>query len=188
MNKSEDKWKSSYMSAWGYSRCLNLFEDTLQWDKNMNFGLPSSKKGSHKYTPHELRDILCAGDPDRTIGHLLYLFSLFDFFIAEVRRWGKVNKLKGFRDFNINQILNGAQTEEFGLARETRNCYVHHKSKISKKWIEDYKKARGIDFPAPIGSDLYDNIPEVFHQIEDWHELILNTMNKIKSKIETILN
>lgn len=65
------------------------------------------------------------------------------------------------------------------LAKETRNCFIHNSSKVDKRWLEVFREAKGKNSTAQIG----DKLPVDFRQIEDWHELIIQTVNKIKNTI-----
>jgi len=193
INQSEDKWKALYMGTWGCSyQIKNKFENTPNWDKEVQFGLPAFKNKSHVYTPHQLHSILTSRDGEFTMGHLQTLFSLFEDLLNEASKiicsleldtskWPNMKKF--FEADDTKDILNGAQIKELKLAKETRNCYIHNGNKIDQKWLDSYIDAKGSPI-ASIGDDLTKGFPNFFHQIEEWHILVVNTTNKIKNKLE----
>jgi len=196
INQSENKWKALYMATWGYSYWVkSQFENTNSWDKEVQFGLPASKNKSHIYTPHQLYSILTSRDGEFTLGHLQTLFSLFEDLLNEASKilcaseldtskWPNMKKF--FEEDDTKDILTDIQIKELKLAKETRNCYIHNGSKINQKWLDSYRDAKSNPI-ASIGDNLskgFKEFQDLFHQIEEWHKLIVDTTNNIKSKIE----
>lgn len=192
INQSEDKWKALYMATWGYSYWIKAqFENTENWDKRLEFGLPASKNSNrHIYTPNQIHSILTSRDGEFTIGHLQTLFSLFEDLIKESSKIlysqevdaSKWEEIKKFFDEN-NDIVSDSELKELKLAKVTRNCYIHNNGKINQRWIDAYTEAKGSTI-ASIGDELERGFPNSFHQIEEWNELIVKTTGKIKEKIE----
>jgi hypothetical protein len=65
------------------------------------------------------------------------------------------------------------------LAKETRNCFIHNDSKVDEPWLKAFKEVNGRDSTAQIG----DELPVNFHQIEGWHELIIEIVDEIKDSV-----
>ena len=190
--ESEDEWKALYMASWG---CVLFylepkFRNTNLWEKPLRFNLPASKKGYHEYTPAELCGILKAKDNEFTLGHLQTLFSLLEELITELCpivcngqeiRSDKFENLKRFllgRDpyQNFQTSITEDRIRELRLAKETRNCFIHNNSKVDEPWLEAFKEVNARDSTAQIG----DGLPVNFHQIEGWHELIIEIVGHIK--------
>ena len=194
IDKSEDKWKALYMGAWGFSNKIkDQFENTEKWNKKIRFNLLASKNNQiHIYTPKQLYSILTSKDGEFTIGHLQTLFSLFEDLLNETSKilcpnelnTGKWQNMKlFFEQTETNDILSETQIKELKLAKETRNCYIHNGSKVNQRWLNAYQDAKGNPI-ALLSDDLNKGFPNLFHQIEEWHELIVNTTSNIKTKIE----
>ena len=81
------------------------------------------------------------------------------------------------------RILSDSQIKELKLAKKTRNCYIHNGNKIDQSWLDAYREAKGNSI-ASVGDNLQNGFPNLFHQIEDWHSLIVETTNKIKDLIK----
>jgi len=191
--KSEDRWKALYMATWGYSYQIKAqFEKTEFWEKIMVFGLPASKnKQQHTYKPEELYLILTSRDGEFTIGHLQTLFSLFEELLNETSKilfnfeldTGRWKNMKEFFNQDYTKdILGGKDINELELAKETRNCFIHNGSKINGRWLDAHRNARGIS-TAILGDELQRGLSNVFHQIENWNELIVNVTKKVEQKI-----
>ncbi len=194
---SEDEWKARYMGVWG---CVlgylePQFKDTKMWEQKQNFGLPASKKGYYEYSPKELCDILRSRDKYFNLEHLQTLFSLLEELINELCplvcngseiRADKFRKLKNFLSgvppYNEFRILGISESDlnELGLAKETRNCFIHNASRVDKKWLNAFKNARKVDSTCQINEEL----PISFQQIEDWHQLIIKIVKKIEETIK----
>ncbi len=193
--KSEEEWKALYMASWGCVRFYlePKFKNTNSWEEPLRFGLPASKKGYQEYTPAELCGILKSKDTEFTLGHLQTLFSLLEELIAELCpivcsgqeiRSDKFENMEKFllgRNPYHNFQMNIAQdrVKELKLAKETRNCFIHNDSKVDERWLEVFNEAKDEDPAAQIG----DELPVNFHQIEDWHGLIIEIVNEIKDTI-----
>lgn len=192
INQSEDRWKALYMATWGYSYQIKAqFENTENWNKKVEFGLPASKNSNrHVYTPNQIYSILTSRDGEFTIGHLQVIFSLFEDLLKESSKilcskeldTGKWPGIKEFFAEN-NDILSESQLKELKLAKETRNCYIHNSGKIDQKWIDAYREAKGNPI-ASIEDELEKGFPNSFHQIEEWNEFLVSITAKIKTKIE----
>lgn len=196
INQSEDNWKVLYMGTWGFSyKIKEQFENTSDWDKQIAWGLPSSKNKYHIYTPHQLHSLLTSKDTELTFGHLLTLFSLFEDLLKEASKIicsseldaSKGSNIKRFFEENENKgILTDLQVKELKLAKETRNCYTHNGGKIDQRWLDSYLDVRD-DSTAKIGDSLingFGGFDNLFHQIEEWQILIVDITNKIKNNIE----
>src|SRR3989344_6414374 len=196
INKSEDRWKATYMSFWGYASLIkSQFENTSDWDKEIKLWLPASKNRHHIYTYKQLHSILTSKDLEITLNYLQTLFSLFEELLNEASKIlcsSELNTSKWiymeefFKENNTNDILTSPQLKELKLAKETRNCYIHKGSKINKKWLNAYKEAKGNPI-ASINQNLmkgFGGFKKLFHQIEEWQDLIIEISNKIKNKIE----
>ena len=195
MLESEDEWKALYMAAWG---CANFylkerFYNTELWEKKLAFGLPASRQKYRTYTPAKLYEILTSKDIEFTLGHLQTLFSLLEELVTNLCPlvcygqecsagiFENLEKFllgnKPYDKFQIN--ITEDDIKELKLAKETRNCFIHNGSKVDEKWLKAFKEARRVNSAAKIG----DKLPINFHQVEDWHELIIQTVNKIKNGI-----
>lgn len=196
INKSEDDWKAIYMANWRFSYWLREnFENTQKWDEKQEFGLPAFKKGHHDYTPSQLYIIVTSKDIKTTYEHLIILLSMFEALLEETSKFlcspkFKINhngsNISGFfEDENTKDILEEGELNELFLAKETRNCYLHHGGKINDKWIKYYKDTKGTSLVSE-GDDLNKGFQEgkPYLQIEEWHNLIVDITNRIKSKIE----
>jgi len=189
IHKSEDEWKALYMAAWGCVYYINeKYKKLGLWEAKLNFGLPGSKNKMHPYTPKELDSILRTRDIEFTLGHLQTLFSLLEelsdsaseiLFDLEsnMSKWKYIEQF--FQKIGLSQPI----IKELCLAKQTRNCFIHNGSKIDKLWLNTYQEARGV-LPSNLdGKNLGEGLLNIFHQIEDWHDLIVNTAEKIKEKI-----
>lgn len=193
--ESEGEWKALYMASWGCARFYleKNFKNTNSWEKPLRFRLPASKKGYQEYTPAELCGILKSKDTEFTLGHLQTLFSLLEELIDELCpivfngqeiRSHKFESLKKFllgrnpyQNFQTN--ITEDKIKKLKLAKETRNCFIHNNSKVDEHWLEAFKEVNGRDSTAQIG----DELPVNFHQIEGWHELIIEIVNEIKDSV-----
>lgn len=191
----EKEWKALYMASWGcvFHWLEPKFKNTDLWEKPLKLGLPASKRGYQEYTPAELCGILKSKDTEFTLGHLQTLFSLLEELITELCplvcnvkdiRADKFENLEKFllgqnpyQNFKTN--ITQDEIKELKLAKETRNCFIHNNSKVDELWLMAFKEVRNNDSVAQIG----DKLPVDFHQIEDWHELIIRIVNKIKNAI-----
>lgn len=189
INESEDQWKALYMGTWGFSyQIKEKFENTENWEKALGFGLPASKKKYHIYSPKKLHSILTSKDGEFTIGHLQTLFSMFEDLLNEASEMLYASRLDNSKWENMKKflkdmkILSDSQIKDLKLAKETRNCYIHNGNKINQRWLDAYREAKG-DTIASIGDNVQNGFQNLFHQIEDWHSLIVETTNKIKDLI-----
>jgi len=192
---SEDEWKALYMALWGcvFHWLEPEFKNTDSWEKPLLLGLPASKKKYQEYTPAELCGILKSKDTEFTLGHLQMLFSLLEELIAELcpivcsGQEIRTDKFKNLKRFllgknsyqNFQTKIKEDDIKELKLAKETRNCFIHNNSKVDEHWLEAFKEVNGGCSAAQIG----DKLPVDFHQIEDWHELIIKIVNEIKDTI-----
>lgn len=192
---SEDEWKALYMASWGavFHWLERDYKNTPLWNQPQPLGLPASKKGYQMYTPAQLDGILRSKDSWFTLGHLQALFSLLEELVTELCpivcngqeiRADKFKNLKKFllgenpyQNFQIN--ITGDEIKELNLAKETRNCFIHKNSKVDEHWLEAFKGARGKDSIDKIGGKL----PVGFREVEDWHELIIGIVKRIKDTI-----
>lgn len=193
--ESEDEWKALYMASWG---CVSFyleprFKNTNLWEEKIQFYLPASKRRYQEYTPAELCGILKSKDTEFALGHLQTLFSLVEELITELCpivcsgeeiRADKFENLQKFllgenpyQNFQTN--ITEDEIKELKLAKETRNCFIHNSSKVDERWLEVFKVARDIKSTTQVG----DKLPVDFYQIEDWHKLIIQIINKIKDTI-----
>jgi hypothetical protein len=134
--------------------------------------------------------ILKSKDIYFTLNHLQTLFSLLEELTAELCpimcNGLNINtfQFKHCEDFllgkdpyqNFKTGILVSEIKELRLAKETRNCFIHSKSKVDKKWLEAFKESRGIDSEAKIG----DKLPVYVPQVEEWHELCKQIVSKIK--------
>jgi len=192
--ESEDKWKALYMATWGFSYNIEgRFKNTNLWEKKIQFGLPAARKKYHEYEPERLHKILTSKDGEFTLGHLQTLFSLLEELVTELCFFlysgkevnaGKFGNLKNFllgnKSYETLKIgVIEDELKELKLAKETRNCFIHNSSKVDKNWLVAYKEARGENRTIKTGDELSIG----FHQIEDWHELIVQITNRIKGAV-----
>ena len=190
--ESEERWKANYMRVWGFAT-FNLHKrhyNTQRWDEERRFNLPASKQGYQKYSPAKLYSILTSKDSEFTFGHLQTLFSLLEELVTNLcpiicdgqEIWA--SSFKNLKKFLLGKCpYNKFQTniteddvQELKLAKVTRNKFIHNGSKVDETWLECYRETRGENSKA----DVNDNLPVNFHQIEDWHELIVSIVTEIK--------
>lgn len=192
IGETENEWKALFMATWGCAifYLKEKFGDSPMWEKVVPFGLPASKKGYQEYTPAQLYGILTSKDFEFMLGHLQTLFSLLEELVTELCpivcggqeiRADKFVNLKKFLLGNrpyekFITTISEDEVKELGLAKETRNCFIHSNSKVDNLWLEAYQEARSQGSPAKIG----DKLPIEFRQIEDWHDLIIQIVHKIK--------
>jgi hypothetical protein len=195
IRKSEDEWKALHMGAWGYAKFYlePKFKNTDKWEKPRPFRLPASNKGYQEYTPAGLYGILTSKDTEFTLGHLQTLFSLLEELIDELcpivcngqeiksYKFEKLTEfllgIKPYQNFQTN--ITEDRIKELKLAKETRNCFIHNDSKVDEPWLKAFKEVNGRDSTAQIG----DELPVNFHQIEGWHELIIEIVDEIKDSV-----
>jgi len=190
--ESESRWKALYMATWGYSYQIEAqFKEGGFWETPIPFQLPASKNKQYTYKPKELHSILTSRDGEFTIGHLQTLFSLFEELLNEASKillnrglntstWRNMKSF--FNQTNTRDILSGQDIKELKLAKLTRNCFIHNGSKIDQGWLDAYQEARGTP-SVSLGDELQKGLANKFHQIEDWHELIIDITKRIKRKI-----
>jgi len=193
INKNERNWKVRYYPFWESSYKLRTeFEKTPQWDKKIiTVNLPSFNE-QLTFTPKELEQELTSNDITFTFEHLIILFAIFEELLKEVcpsilnetRKKSLINK---FFEKENKEILNGKELEEVILAKETRNCYVHNGGKINNRWKTAYENAKGKLILNKEGDNILEEFPnnKFYHQVEEWHSLIVEITNKIKAKLET---
>ncbi|MFA7707860.1 MAG: hypothetical protein WCX73_02840 [Candidatus Pacearchaeota archaeon] len=194
INKSEDNWKAIYMGVWGYYFQLKAkFENTSEWNRPHKLGLPAFRRGYHEYTPNQLCSILTSKDIEITFEHLIILFSLFEELLnksseilfgteLDTSQWRNMKKF--FEEESTLDILSEESMKELNLAKQTRNCYVHNGGKIDQIWLDSCNKIEEKSMEL-IGKNLEDGFQNLFHRIEEWHDLIIEATNKIKEKIES---
>ena len=197
IEESESDWKANYMANWGYSYCLEeKFSKTPKWDIKIKFGLPAFGKGYYEYVPAELYRIIRSKDVRNTYENLIIIFSVFEVLLEETSKILEVfgspfskweNMENFFKKESTKDILKPSQLKELKLAKMTRNCYLHRGGKADEGWIDSYRKAKGTPLISE-GEDLNKGFEEgiPYHQIEEWHNLIVEITNKIKNKIEEI--
>jgi len=196
INQSENNWKAIFMAIWQHSEKIKShFQNTGEWNKKISFQLPLSKNNvEHYYTPYQLYSILTSRDGEFTIGHLLTLFSLFEDLLNQsskilcsseltTSKWENMKNF--FKEDKTKDILFINEINELNLAKKTRNCYIHTGGKIDSEWIKAYKEVKG-DPIVSIGDELNKGFPNIFHQIEEWNELIMKISSRIKTKIENL--
>lgn len=192
INECEDRWKALFMATWGHSYIIKAqFSGTQLWEEEVPFGLPSSKNNSqHSYVPKQLYSILTSRDGEFTISHLQTLFSLFEDLIkdsSQILCLGEkdASKWQGIKEFfNENEdLISESELKELKLAKETRNCYIHNNGKIDQRWIDAYTESKGIPI-ASVGDELSRGFSNIFYQIEEWNEFIVDLTRKIKDKIQ----
>ncbi len=193
INQSENNWKATFMAIWQHADRIKVqFEHTDKWDSKIKFELPASKNKNHSYTPRQLHSILTSRDGEFTLGYLQILFSLFEDLLNEsskilcpselnTSKWKEMRKF--FENDKTKDILSEDEMKGLELAKVTRNCYIHKGGKINQDWIKAYTEAKGNPI-ASVGDELNKGFPNLFHQIEEWNELIVNTASKIRKKIE----
>jgi hypothetical protein len=193
--ESESRWKALYMATWGYSYEIKKYKKTKFWKIPIKLGLPASKNGQYTYRPEELHLILTSRDGEFTIGHLQTLFSLLEELLNETSKilfgfelnTGRWKDMKRFfnqtyiKDVFSKQNVN--ELKELKLAKETRNCFIHNGLKVGQKWLNAYRDARKVSSSITLGGDLQKGLGNKFHQIEDWHELIIDITKRIEMKI-----
>lgn len=192
---SEDGWKALYMASWGvvFHWLERDFKNKPSWKQPLQLGLPASKKGYQEYTPEQLDGILRSKDAEFTLGHLQTLFSLLEELITELCPIVcNEQEIVAYKFENLKKFLLGEnpyqnfqisitedEIKELNLAKETRNCFIHKNLKVDGHWLEAFKKARGKDSTDKIGSKL----PVGFREVEDWHELIVKIVKRIKDAV-----
>lgn len=195
INDSEDRWKARYIAVWRCSRDIKKEETSSNWKKQISYQLPASKSGHYEYTPEKLYSILISKDVEFTLGHLQTLFTLFEEMIWESSKilcttpikadhWAGMEKF--FKEIGFGDISSDPRIAELKLAKQTRNCWTHKNGKIDEIWLMEYTNIRKCAPSAKLHDPLEQGFPNVFHQIEAWHALIVETTNRIKQKIESM--
>ncbi|MEK7624357.1 MAG: hypothetical protein AAB404_01330 [Patescibacteria group bacterium] len=184
-------------------------EAVKKWEVTLK--LPASKKPHHKYEINDLISILASRDINFALDHLQTLFSLLEelsdkaseillspqnlgihFSFCKVFCKKSGFQKKEFRASRFNNLSNFLREQigvskdeikELSLAKATRNCFIHNGSKIDNNWLSADKKIRGNCHANLLGHRLEEGFQPIFHQIEDWHDLIVNIAEKIKEKI-----
>lgn len=185
INESEDRWKALFMATWGLSyQIRGIYENTPLWNVPIKFGLPASKKKCHEYTPENLHRILTTRDPELSIIQTQFLFMLLEDLVKELYR-----TLNNGEEINAdsrpilvnflkdNNFLYNHEEQEFILAKETRNCFLHQNNKIDGRWIEQYEKTKNVKCKYKIGDRICVGVQEV----EEWTWLIMNIAKRIEN-------
>lgn len=195
------KWKSLYMAVWGLPLYhLNpKYIDIGQGDKLILWGLPASKQRSVLYTPRELKSYLTDYDHDIHIGQVIKIFTLLEnYFISFYElteksvsdKYSLLDTIKGIfhkkvnkgdftRFYALKKYLkdNGfALTKdllELELAKETRNCFVHRRGLVNKRWLKVYKNTGRKD-----GYKIGDKVPTPFSDLEDLTDIMIRIVEK----------
>ncbi len=193
--ESEERWKANYMGVWGFANQIlkERFQNTPLWNVEQAFGLPASKQGYQTYSPAKLYSLLTSKDSDFTLGHLQTLFSLLEELVSNLcplvcdgreiwaSSFDNLEKFllgKGhYKKFRTN--IKKDDVQELKLAKLTRNCFIHNGSKVNEKWLECFRETRGEKSKANIN----DTLPINFHQVENWHDLIVRIVNEIKDAL-----
>lgn len=190
--ESEERWKANYMGVWGFATFIlkERYHDTQYWDIERAFSLPASKQKYQTYSPAKLYSLLTSKDSEFTLGHLQTLFSLLEELVTNLCplvcngqeiRASIFDNLEEFllgkgRYNNFRTNITEEDVQELNLAKKTRNCFIHNGSKVDEKWLECFRETRGESSKAEIN----DELPVTFHQVEDWHDLIVRIVNEIK--------
>ncbi len=176
----------------GTSCVVGVISNKEPEETTIELRLPASRKGSHEWKIKELYSILSSRDGQFTVGHLQTLFSLFEELLHETAKtlfnleintgkWSGIEEFFKLSDFN--NVLSMQEIKELKLSKETRNCFIHNGSKIDNFWLSAYQNARGTPPSNLEGKNLNEGLSNIFHEIEAWHDLIVNTAEKIKEKI-----
>jgi hypothetical protein len=206
---SELRWKAQYITVWHTSGIVeDKHRNTDDWEREViHIYLPAAK--NHPVcTPKKLYEIYTSKDNELTLGHIQTLFSLFEILIDDVGTvlYGvevNASHFKNLKDFleakgNFSgkiKFVSDDEISELELAKIARNCYIHKGGKIDSHFIKLYEKARGQKPPAEEGDELSKAFPNttgefgadnLLRQTEDWHELIIKIVTKLKSEIEAI--
>lgn len=162
-------------------------------DSRIVLGLPGSRMGNHSYVPKELHSILVSRDYSLTLGHLQTLFSMFEDFLSKAHvslgsseikiNFSKWEKMSNFLNNKFKGVLDSQELKELKLAKETRNCFIHHDSKIDTRWLAAYEDARGSINNTLLGESLSEGLPEIFHEVENWHALISGIARKVEGMV-----
>jgi len=191
-----------------------LQQETIEkWEITLK--LPATKKQHPKYEIGELLEILSSWDSKFALGHLQKMFSFLEELVrvaskilvlpttnnSILRRITKKffvllgcpkeefssHRWKYLQEFLQCVVqISSAELLELKSAKETRNCYIHNASKISKEWLKAYKDAKKLSLSRElVGQNLESgfNTQPIFHQIEDWHDLIVSITKRIEEKI-----
>lgn len=156
--------------------------------------LPASKNGYFEWKIKEPYSILSSRDGQFTLGHLQTLFSLFEELLYEIAKtifdkeidtskWVGIENFFDLEDFN--KVLTSQEFMELKLAKETRNCFIHNGSKIDNQWLSAYQNARGnkVLLISLEGKGLGEGLSNIFYEIEDWNNLIVNISKKVKDRV-----
>jgi len=85
--------------------------------------------------------------------------------------FGKLKRYLKCKNFASNQEI-----KELELAKETRNCFVHRRGLIDKRWLRAYKRTgRKEDYKTG------DRAPSPFSDLENWTDIMIKIVtNSIK--------
>lgn len=194
---SKDRWIALYTSTWIYQNYnAKKCENTEDWEQPVTVGLPAREHRGRTYsfaTAKGLDAILRSRDGEIALNHTVTLFSLLEKLAKEVYRhlngqypanFNKRNALTSF--LKDKGFLLPHEEQEFVLAKETRNCVVHHGHVIEDKWKRSWNDARS-NTPIPQDLSYPDDLYYIVKmpQVEDWHDFFLN---KIVHRIEKSFN
>src|SRR3989344_8284804 len=162
INESEDMWKAQYVILWRYHNYLEFaYKELPIWTQKFDFSIPSSKNKSYPFSFEQLHSVIPNKDGDFKMFHLVTLISLFQSIPKKV----------------TEEVLSSDEKKELRLAEEIRNCFLH--GNINRGVRKAYKDSRRENFPL-LSTDNIMNFPDLFTEIENWHELIIRSSNKIK--------
>lgn len=180
IEQNKRKWKALYMAVWGLPLyVLDPWINNGDGDKVMKFNLPAAKYRFVHYTPKELKNYLINYDNDILISQLIKIFTMLEnyFFIynkeigMEKIDFTKFESLKKY--IEDNNFANEDELAELELAKETRNCFVHRRGVIDKKWMDAHNKTQRKNI-----HHIGEKIPTPFNDIENWTDILVKIIDK----------
>ena len=162
-------------------------------DNLMVLSLPASKYKFVYYKPNELKGYLTDYDKDIHIGQVIKIFTLLENYFLSfyeltektikkehlllnlIRKiFSKKNNRVDLTRFNVmkkylksNGFASTKDLLELELAKETRNCFVHRRGLIDRRWLDANKKTGRKD-----RYNIGDRVPTPFSDLEDWTDIL----------------
>ena len=179
-------WHICVMGVWGLYNQLKCMDKIHGSDHVVSFNLPASYEGIYKYEAGELlHNIEGKGSGPNmeqsiiNLNHLTTLMSFIDTLVEELCSEVKIKKdKKKSRTQKILEelnILNGEDSDEFFLARQIRNAYIHNLGNATKSAADKYKELRKEE-KLTEGQKI--NLD--YNDFEGWHNLILKISEDLK--------
>ncbi|HLC79837.1 MAG TPA: hypothetical protein VJG83_05465 [archaeon] len=155
-----------------------------------------------KSTAKEMHTFCTTRDDPLSYFHLIYAFSLFEELVRIASKPTRVNSTKWrfVKPLLKKWKIKVRDIRELTLARETRNCFVHHNGNSDwQPWWEAYNDARRKNPPIKYGDSVRNAFPggrknkngqrmnRLLENINKWYNIIIKiSIQIIKEEVKKI--